>query len=155
MPSIRKSKTDQDGAGVTVAVAKGERPHLCAVRALQDWLNAAGIVAGPVFRRVRAGDRATGDRLSDRSVALIVKKPAEPVGIDPAVVAGHSLRSGGITAAVREATTSGSSPASHDTGTLASCAATSTARARSRTPRRCSPPGSGSRRERDRIAGMF
>jgi hypothetical protein len=51
---------------------------------------------------VRAGDRLTGDRLTDRSVALIVKRHAEPLGLDPELFAGHSLRSGGITAAVRE-----------------------------------------------------
>ena len=100
--SISKSKTDQEGEGETLAIAKGDRPDLCAVRALQAWLNLAGIREGAIFRRVRAGDRLTADRLSDKAVARTVKKHAERIGLDPALFAGHSLRSGGITAAVRE-----------------------------------------------------
>jgi integrase len=72
------------------------------VRALRKWLEHAERREGPIFTRVRAGDKLTGDRLTDRSVALIVKRHAEPVGLDPELFAGHSLRSGGITAAVRE-----------------------------------------------------
>lgn len=100
--SIRKAKTDQEGHGQTLAIAYGDRPDLCAVRALRAWLDGAGIRAGAIFRRVRAGDRLTEDRLTDQSVALIVKKWADPVGLDPSLFAGHSLRSGGITTAVRE-----------------------------------------------------
>jgi len=100
--SIRKSKTDQEGQGATLAIAYGDRPDFCAVRALRTWLNHAEITSGPIFRRIRAGDRLTGDRLTDRSVALIVKRHAQPLGLDPELFAGHSLRSGGITAAVRE-----------------------------------------------------
>jgi integrase len=100
--SIRRSKTDQEGAGATLAIAYGDRPDFCAVRALRTWLEHAEITTGPIFRRIRAGDRLTPDRLTDRSVALIVKRHAEPVGLSPELFAGHSLRSGGITAAVRE-----------------------------------------------------
>jgi site-specific recombinase XerD len=100
--SIRRSKTDQEGQGATLAIAYGDRPDFCAVRALRTWLEHAEIAAGPIFRRIRAGDRLTADRLTDRSVALIVKRHAEPVGLAPELFAGHSLRSGGITAAVRE-----------------------------------------------------
>jgi integrase len=100
--SVRRSKTDQEGQGATLAIAYGDRPDFCAVRALRTWLEQAEIAAGPIFRRIRAGDRLTADRLTDRSVALIVKRHAEPVGLAPELFAGHSLRSGGITAAVRE-----------------------------------------------------
>ena len=100
--SIRRSKTDQEGEGATLAIAYGDRPEFCAVRALRSWLEHAKIGAGPIFRRIRAGDRLTPDRLTDRSVALIVKRHAQPIGLDPELFAGHSLRSGGITAAVRE-----------------------------------------------------
>jgi integrase len=100
--SIRRSKTDQEGQGATLAIAYGDRPEFCAVRALRSWLEHAEITEGPIFRRIRAGDRLTADRLTDRSVALVVKRHAEPVGLDPELFAGHSLRSGGITAAVRE-----------------------------------------------------
>ena len=100
--SVRRSKTDQEGQGMTLAIAYGDRPDFCAVRALRSWIEHAEVAAGPIFRRIRAGDRLTADRLTDRSVALIVKRHAQPVGLDPELFAGHSLRSGGITAAVRE-----------------------------------------------------
>jgi integrase len=100
--SVRRSKTDQEGQGATLAIAYGDRTDFCAVRALRTWIEHAEVRSGPIFRRVRAGDRLTADRLTDRSVALVVKRHAEPVGLDPELFAGHSLRSGGITAAVRE-----------------------------------------------------
>jgi site-specific recombinase XerD len=100
--SIRRSKTDQEGEGATLAIAYGDRPDFCAVRALRTWIGHAELTSGAIFRRIRAGDRLTADRLTDRSVALIVKRHAEPLGLDPELFAGHSLRSGGITAAVRE-----------------------------------------------------
>ena len=46
--TIRKSKTDQEGQGQTVAIARGAT-H-CPVAALKAWLAAAGIVDGPLFR---------------------------------------------------------------------------------------------------------
>ena len=100
--SVRRSKTDQEGRGATLAIAYGDRPEFCAVRALRTWLEHAARRSGPIFTRVRAGDKLTADRLTDRSVALIVKRHADPVGLDAELFAGHSLRSGGITAAVRE-----------------------------------------------------
>jgi integrase len=39
--------------------------------------------------------------LSDRAVALVVKRTAEAAGLDPARFAGHSLRSGFATSAAR------------------------------------------------------
>ena len=100
--SIQKSKTDQTGAGETLAIAYGDRKDLCAVRALRAWLDGAAITSGAIFRRVRRHDQLTGDRLTDKSVALIVKKHSEAAGLNPDLLAGHSLRSGGTTAAVRE-----------------------------------------------------
>jgi integrase len=67
------------------------------VRALRDWLDAAGLVHGPLFRSVKCGDSVQSDRLSDRAVALIVKRAAEAAGLDPTHYAGHSLRSGHAT----------------------------------------------------------
>jgi integrase len=54
----------------------------------------------PLFTRVDHG-RITGDRLTGRAVAEIVKRAAKRVGIDPAKVSGHSLRSGFATSAAR------------------------------------------------------
>jgi integrase len=102
--SIRASKTDQNGEGVTLAIAKGDG-RMCAVTALRSWLASAGIGDGAIFRRVRRGDRIAPERLTDRSVALILKKRAAAVNMTTKqldALAGHSLRAGGITAAARE-----------------------------------------------------
>lgn len=94
---IRKSKTDQDGAGHKVGVPRGSK--LRPVEALHDWLQAAGIDAGPVFRSVRKGG-ALGGRLSAHSVAEIVKDRAGAAGLDPETMSGHSLRAGFVTSAL-------------------------------------------------------
>ena len=44
---IRKSKTDQESGGQTIAVPHGR--HIKPVQALCEWLEAAGITEGPVF----------------------------------------------------------------------------------------------------------
>jgi site-specific recombinase XerD len=100
--SIRKSKINQGRPDETLVIAHGDRADLCAVHALKAWLGAANITSKTIFRRVRRHDVLTTDRLSDRSVAMIVKKHAEAVGLDPTMLAGHSLRSGGVTAAARQ-----------------------------------------------------
>lgn len=94
--NLRRSKTDQVGAGTKKAVPHGHR--LKPVAALDAWLAAAGIGEGPIFRGVR-GPRILPARLSDKQVARIVKKRFAQIGIDPSSVAGHSLRSGFITSA--------------------------------------------------------
>jgi len=94
---IRRSKTDQEGGGVTIAVVPGA--VTCPVKAVRAWLEAAKIVDGPVFRAVGKGGRVSISRLSDKSVANIVKIYAERLGLDPASFAGHSLRSGFLTSA--------------------------------------------------------
>jgi site-specific recombinase XerD len=97
--NLRRSKTDQEGAGRWVAVAYGEHQATCAVRALQGWLAAGGITSGPVFRPVTRHGAAPARRLTSQSVALIVKRAARSVGLDPDQFAGHSLRSGHVTTA--------------------------------------------------------
>lgn len=86
----------------TIPVANHQDRALCAGRALRAWLGHAYIDAGPVFRRVMRGDRLTDARLNDRSVPLVLKKHAEAAGVDPTMLAGHSLRAGGIRAAAEE-----------------------------------------------------
>lgn len=96
---VRRSKTDQEGEGLLKVIAYGGEPNTCPVRALQDWLDLASLGEGPVFRAVtkafRVGDRA----LTAHSVAVIVKRSAKRVGLDPECFAGHSLRAGFVTEA--------------------------------------------------------
>ena len=96
--SIRRSKTDQEGAGRTVAVPFGLAPETCPVRALRAWLDAAGIQGGNVLRSVDRWGRV-GAALSDRAVALVVKAHAAAAGLDAAAFSGHSLRAGLATSA--------------------------------------------------------
>ena len=95
--TIRRSKTDQDGEGVTIAIARGD--VACPARALREWLDAAGIEAGPIFRPINKAGTVAAERLTDQSVAKIVKAYAERAGFDPTVFSGHSLRSGFLTSA--------------------------------------------------------
>jgi site-specific recombinase XerD len=89
---IRKSKTDQEGQGQEIAVPRGLK--LCPVAALQAWLAAAEISAGPVFRAVALGGKVSAEPLAKDSASRIVKRYAARVGLDPRAFAGHSLRSG-------------------------------------------------------------
>jgi hypothetical protein len=80
MPS---STADQEQEGAQVAVPYAEEPDRCAVRALRRYIDAAGIHRGPVLRQMRRGDNLTDHRLSDQSVALIVKRRAIAAGVPP------------------------------------------------------------------------
>ena len=95
--TIRHSKTDQEGQGVTIAIARGD--VACPVKALRGWLGAASIDAGPLFRPINKAGRVAEKRLTDRSVANIVKAYAERAGFDASTFSGHSLRSGFLTSA--------------------------------------------------------
>lgn len=97
---IRRSKTDQEGVGDFVSIPYGSR--LRPVRALKDWLEAAAIRQGPIFRRIANGGKfIAAERLTDRSVANILKAHAFSIGLDPAAFSGHSLRSGFVTSALK------------------------------------------------------
>ena len=98
---IRRSKTDQEGAGRTVFIpyARGSR---CPVKVLKNWLELAGIVAGPLFRPINRHDQVVGSKaLTPQSVSLVVKASVRMMSGDEAakMVAGHSLRAGFATQA--------------------------------------------------------
>ena len=60
------------------------------VEALEDWLRSAAVETGPVFRSIRKGGSVNPDRLSEGSVADIVKHYAKAAGLDPETFSGHS-----------------------------------------------------------------
>jgi site-specific recombinase XerC len=99
--TIRRSKTDQEGIGRKVAIPRGE--IACPVAALRAWLEGAGITEGAVFRRVfnKHAQRVADRRLAARNVATIVKAAAAKLGLETAAFAGHSLRAGFVTSAVK------------------------------------------------------
>ena len=97
---IRRSKTDQEGAGQVVAIPRGVK--LKPIAALDDWLSAAAITSGPIFRSINKGGRVLPSRLTDQSVALVVKHRAAAAKLDPSLFAGHSLRAGFVTSALED-----------------------------------------------------
>lgn len=97
--TLRRSKTDQEGQGTLKGIPHGANPETCPLKAVRAWLKGAGIEEGPLFRSVNRHGRVASARLSDRAVALAVKRAALAVGLDPDRYSGHSLRSGLATAA--------------------------------------------------------
>jgi integrase len=95
--TLRRSKTDQEGAGRKVGIPYGSNPATCPVRRVQDWL--AQIASGPLFRSINRAGQVQPNRLSGIDVARILKKLASRAGLDPTRFAGHSLRAGHATAA--------------------------------------------------------
>lgn len=94
---LGRSKTDQEAKGQSVAILNGKA--LAAADRLREWLDAAGITEGPIFRPISRGDNVMAGGLTSQSVALIVKKYADAAGLDVANLSGHSLRAGFITSA--------------------------------------------------------
>jgi site-specific recombinase XerD len=92
---IRHSKTDQDGLGQEIAIPRGCRIE--PVKAIEAWLAASGITEGFIFRPILKGGRIQDEPLSGHSAAALVKAYAKRAGLDPALFAGHSLRSGFLT----------------------------------------------------------
>lgn len=97
--TLRHSKTDQEGQGTKKGIPYGSNPDTCPVRALLDWMNVSGITEGAIFRGINRHSQVQPNAMTDKAVALIVKKLAEQAGLDASKYAGHSLRSGFITTA--------------------------------------------------------
>lgn len=97
---LRRSKTDPEGEGREVGLPYGRQSETCPVRALRNWLAAAGIEQGWIFRRLDPNTRRILDQpLSGYWVARTVQAAVSAAGGDPTLYAGHSLRSGLATAA--------------------------------------------------------
>ncbi|MBP3231485.1 site-specific integrase [Anaerovibrio sp.] len=98
---IPQSKGDQLGRGSQIAVPYAPDPHVCAVTAVREWINAAGITSGPLFRGFKRNLEPRETQLTDKAVALIVKKYMAMLGMNPDDFAGHSLRRGFATSAAQ------------------------------------------------------
>jgi len=84
---IKRSKTDQSGEGMTKGIPYFSNSDYCPVISLRNWLEKSKIKSGKVFD------------MSDKSVALAIKKYTAIAGLDSNKYSGHSLRSGFATSA--------------------------------------------------------
>ena len=97
--SLRRSKTDQFGEGFTKALPYFDNPQYCPVVSLRNLLDLTSIKSGPIFRRFVKGSKLSEKRLTDQTVALLIKEYLNLAGIDNKNFSGHSLRSGFATSA--------------------------------------------------------
>ena len=97
--NIKRSKTDQFGEGFTKALPYFDSSQYCPVVSLKNLLDLSKIKTGPVFRRFIKGSKLSENRLTDQTVALLIKKYINLAGIDNKNYSGHSLRSGFATSA--------------------------------------------------------
>ena len=97
--NIRRSKTDQFGEGSVKALPYFDSTKYCPVISLKNWIEISKIESGPLFRRFIKGSKLSNNRLTDQTVALIIKEYLKLAGIDNKNYSGHSLRSGFATSA--------------------------------------------------------
>jgi len=97
--NLKKSKTDQFGEGLIKGLPYFDNSTYCPVKSLQKWIEITKINSGPLFRRFNKGSGLSENRLTDQTVALLIKKYLKLSGIDSKNYSGHSLRSGFATSA--------------------------------------------------------
>ena len=97
--TIRRSKTDQTGNGLIKGVTRRADINLCPVQAVENLIQAAGIMDGPLFREIAKSGKVLSNQLTGDSIARIIKKYAEKAGLDKTLYSGHSARRGFVTSA--------------------------------------------------------
>ncbi len=97
--TLKRSKTDQFGEGTLKGLPYFNSSLYCPVLSLKKWIETSDINSGPLFRRFSKGSKLTDNRLTDQTVALLIKKYLNLAGIDSKNYSGHSLRSGFATSA--------------------------------------------------------
>jgi site-specific recombinase XerD len=97
--NLKRSKTDQFGEGSAKGLPYFDNTRYCPVLSLKKWIEISNIKSGPLFRRFSKGSKLTDNRLTDQTVALIIKKYLKLAGIESKNYSGHSLRSGFATSA--------------------------------------------------------
>jgi len=97
--NIKRSKTDQFGEGSIKGLPFLDNSEYCPVASIQKWIEISKINSGPLFRRFSKGSNLTEKRLTDQTVALLIKNYLNLAGIDSRNYSGHSLRSGFATTA--------------------------------------------------------
>ena len=91
---IRRSKTDQFGEGMIKGLPYFSNPIYCPVLHLKKWLEISNIKSEAIFRKFNKGFSLSDNRLTDQTVALLLKNYLSSAGIESKNYSGHSLRSG-------------------------------------------------------------
>ena len=97
--TLRRSKTDQFGEGSIKGLPYFDSTQYCPIVSLKKWISISNINSGPLFRRFTKGSKLSIKRLTDQTVALLIKEYLTLAGIDSQNYSGHSLRSGFATSA--------------------------------------------------------
>ncbi|MBD1108780.1 tyrosine-type recombinase/integrase [Pelagibacterales bacterium SAG-MED50] len=97
--NLKRSKTDQFGEGFVKGLPYFNNQEFCPVVSIEKWIKIAKINSGPLFRRFTKGLKLSENRLTDQTVALLIKKYLKLAGINNKNYSGHSLRSGFATSA--------------------------------------------------------
>jgi len=97
--NLKRSKTDQFGEGALKGLPYFDNSKYCPVVSVQKYLEKSNISSGALFRRFNKGSILSKNRLTDQTVAILIKKYLQLAGIDSKNYSGHSLRSGFATSA--------------------------------------------------------
>jgi len=92
--NLRRSKTDQFGEGSVKGLPYFDNSLYCPVVSIQKWIEISKIRTGALFRRFTKGSKLSNSRLTDQTVALLIKEYLKLAGIESKNYSGHSLRSG-------------------------------------------------------------
>jgi site-specific recombinase XerD len=95
--SVDREKQDQTGKGRLVPVVRGRHTDSDPVGVLRAWLRVRGGDPGPLFPRLSI--YRNWEQLDGECIYRVVKKRLAEIGIENSCYAGHSLRSGCVTAA--------------------------------------------------------
>lgn len=93
--TIHLGRTKTTDASDDASVVLVGRPVL----ALKQWLAAARIDSGPIFRKIDQWGNIDRRAITPQTVNLVVKARAKQAGLDPALFSAHGLRSGYLTEA--------------------------------------------------------
>ncbi len=96
--TLRRSRTDQEGHGETVAVARGRHRQTDTVAALTAWRMLRGHAPGPLFTRFFRSQISLRP-LSGDAIARMLRSRAHEAGLDAERITAHSLRAGYATTA--------------------------------------------------------
>lgn len=101
--TLRRSKADQEGKGSLKPIAAAKQAlTYCPVRAVKQWIAAAHLTSGALFRGITKDNNIKATRMNANVVYDVIKRCATTLGYEFHDYSPHSLRAGFITQALRE-----------------------------------------------------